>query len=92
MLSFGTMRDTPAMDRYIEHLTRLTVEEKAAIVNRLVAEGRALARAGLRAVHPLASPTEIDIRLACLLYGRAAASILGPVPADAVEPWEGPRR
>lgn len=80
------LRDTPAFDRYIHHLSRLTPAERWRILGRLVADGRALARAGLRRRHPDADDAEIEVRLAALLYGKEAASILGPVPEDAVEP------
>jgi hypothetical protein len=72
--------------RYVEHLRALGVEQRWLLLGRLVADARALARAGLRARHPDADAREIEIRLAVLLYGRDAAACLGPVPADAVEP------
>jgi hypothetical protein len=72
--------------RYVEHLRALSVDQRWLLLGRLVADARALARAGLRARHPDADAREIEIRLAVLLYGRKAAACLGPVPADAVEP------
>jgi hypothetical protein len=77
---------TPEMRRrYFDYLRRLSPAERGAIVDRLTRDVRALAEAGLRQRHPGAGDTEIRIRLAALLYGREAASRLGPVPADAVD-------
>lgn len=72
--------------RQVEHLRSLSPDQRWLMLGRLVADGRALARAGLRARHPDADDREIEVRLAALLYGRAAAARLGPVPDDAVEP------
>ena len=58
----------------------------SSLLEQLVADGRALARAGLRGRHPQADAREIELRLAALLYGKQAAALLGPVPDDAVEP------
>lgn len=77
--------DTPDESRYWAHLARLTPAQRFAIQVRLVRDGRALARTGIRRRHPDASPQEVEIRLAAMLYGREAAAILGPVPDDAVE-------
>lgn len=76
------------VERYVQHLRGLSMDARWTLLGRLVEDGRALARAGLRERHPDAAPREIEIRLAALLYGRAAASILGEVPADAVVPCE----
>lgn len=81
----GSITDTPNLGAYVRHLTGLDLAQRGRILARLVADGRALARQGLRHRHPAAAPLEIEIRLAALLYGRAAASRLGPVPPDAVE-------
>jgi hypothetical protein len=74
--------------RLVAHLRALTPSQKWMILGRIVADGRAPARAGLRARHPQAGPREIEIRLAALLYGREAAARLGPVPDDAALPIE----
>ncbi len=82
------MRDdtSPAMRRrYFEHLRRLSPADRGAIVDRLTRDVRGLAEAGLRQRHPEASDAEIRVRLAALLYGREAASRLGPVPSNAVD-------
>jgi len=75
-----------ATARYLRWLRETPPAQKLERMARLVADGRALARAGLRARHPRADDAEIEVRLAALLYGREAASLLGPVPADAVGP------
>lgn len=62
--------------RYLEHLTRLTPQARVQIVARLVTDGRALARLGLRQRHPEASPEEIEVRLIALLYGPDVGSRL----------------
>lgn len=87
------MSDTPPelQARYIEHLRRLTVAERWTMLGRLVSDARELARMGLRERHPDAGPRELDIRLAALLYGREAASRLGPVPLDAAVPVDDAR-
>lgn len=81
-----TDTDPAQWARYVEHLRALGPEGRWLLLGRLVADGRALARAGLRARHPDADANEIEVRLAALLYGREAAARLGRVPADAVEP------
>ena len=70
------LADTPAEARYLEHLTRLTPQTRAQLMGRLIADGRALARLGLRQRHPEASPEEIEVRLIALLYGPDVASRL----------------
>lgn len=70
------LADTPAEARYLEHLTRLTPLARAQIMARLIGDGRALARLGLRQRHPDASPHEIEVRLITLLYGGEAATRL----------------
>lgn len=67
------LADTPAEARYLEHLTRLTPETRAQLMARLIADGRALARLGLRQRHPEASPEEIELRLITLLHGPEVA-------------------
>jgi hypothetical protein len=81
-----TDTDPAQWARYVEHLRGLGVDGRWLLLGRLVADARALARAGLRARHPNAEAQEIEVRLAALLYGREAAARIGPVPADAVEP------
>ena len=85
MIQVSLESDTPDLEAYVRHLTRLDFAQRGRILGRLVADGRALARHGLRSRHPDAPPLEIEIRLAALLYGRAAAARLGSVPADAIE-------
>lgn len=82
------MQDTsPAMlAEYVERLSALGVIGRVQVLDRLCRDTTAIGLLGLRARHPAATDLELRIRLACLRYGRAAASILGPVPDDAVEP------
>lgn len=70
------LADTPAEARYLEHLTRLTPHTRAQLMGRLIADGRALARLGLRQRHPEASPEEIEVRLITLLHGPEVAARL----------------
>jgi hypothetical protein len=80
------MHDTdPAVEaRYRERIGALSGARRLEIAAQLTEGVRALAAAGLRHRHPLASPDEIQCRLAALLYGRAAAErLFGRVPDDA---------
>ena len=80
--------DTPPerVERYVAHLRSLTIEQRWRMLGRLAEDARTLARMGLRARHAAASDREIESRLAAMLYGREAVSLLGTVPADAVVP------
>ncbi len=77
-----------ARERYLRHLREMSPADRFLKMCRMNADARALKRAWLREKHPAASDEEIHIRLAALLYGRQAASILGPVPEDAVVPLD----
>lgn len=76
---------TPAVAaRQRERLAALTGARRLEIAALLSAGVRALAEAGLRDRHPQASPAELRVRLAALLYGRDVAErVFGRVPDDA---------
>lgn len=70
--------------RYHERLGALSGARRLEIAAQLTAGVRALAAAGLRHRHPLASRDELRCRLTALLYGRSAAvRLFGRVPDDA---------
>jgi hypothetical protein len=59
-------------------------EERLRAADDLSRAVRELALAGLRMRHPLADQRELRVRLAVLLYGRAAGErLFGAIPADA---------
>jgi hypothetical protein len=81
------MNDTSvkASRRYHDLLRARAPHERLAQAVALTKMVRELAVAGIKARHPNADASEIRVRLAVRLYGRAAAEkFFGPVPADAV--------
>ena len=74
------MRDTSpqAERRYFELLSAQTPLQRLESALRLSRTVRELAVAGIRAVHPNASPSQMKAHLANRLYGREVAENLYP--------------
>lgn len=71
--------------RQVEGWRRMSAAEKAAVVSGLTRSVYALARAGVRARHPDASPAEQVLRLAIVTLGPDLARRAYP-EADAIDP------